>query len=150
MDTTTTEEDATTTEDSVDGVSASSALSGLIVAVDFDGTCVTHEYPKVGRNIGAQEVLKRIVAEGGKLILWTMRSGKQLQDAVNWFEAHGVTLYGIQRNPTQDKWTDSPKAYAKLYIDDAALGCPLKHGVTAEERPFVDWDAVAEIIWPNG
>jgi hypothetical protein len=126
----------------------SDALAGLVVAVDFDGTCVTHEYPKVGRFIGAERVLKRIVEEGGQLILWTMRSGEHLQDAVDWFEDRGIPLYGVQRNPDQDDWTDSPKAYAKLYIDDAALGCPLKHG-SRGERPYVDWDAVEQLIWPS-
>jgi hypothetical protein len=123
-------------------------LFGLVVAVDFDGTCVTHEYPKVGRHIGAARVLHRIVNEGGQLILWTMRSGQHLQDAVKWFEEHGVPLFGIQRNPTQDAWTDSPKCYAKIYIDDAALGCPLKSGLKGE-RPYVDWEAVEKILWPN-
>jgi len=127
---------------------SSSALLGLVVAVDFDGTCVTHEYPKVGRHIGAPRVLHRLVKEGAQLILWTMRSGEKLQDAVDWFASNGIPLFGIQRNPTQDSWTDSPKAYAKLYIDDAALGCPLKAGLTGE-RPFVDWNAVEAMIWPN-
>jgi len=119
----------------------------LLVAVDFDGTCVTHEYPKVGRHIGAPRVLHRIVKEGGLIILWTMRSGQHLQDAVKWFEEQGIPLYGIQRNPTQDAWTDSPKCYAKIYIDDAALGCPLKPGLKGE-RPYVDWDAVEALLWP--
>lgn len=30
----------------------------MIIAVDFDGTCVTHEFPYVGKEIGAAEVLK--------------------------------------------------------------------------------------------
>jgi len=119
----------------------------LLIAVDFDGTCVTHEYPNVGRFIGAQGVLRRITDEGGKLILWTMRSGKQLQDAVDWFADNDIPLYGIQNNPTQIHWTSSPKAYAQIYIDDAALGCPLKEGI-AGERPYVDWDAVQDILWP--
>jgi hypothetical protein len=48
-----------------------------IIVVDFDGTCVSHEYPRVGRCIGAQKVLTRLVEDGAKLILFTMRSGKQ-------------------------------------------------------------------------
>lgn len=121
---------------------------GTVVAVDFDGTCVTHEYPNVGIGIGAESVLNRIVKEGGLLILWTMRGGKELDDAVNWFNIRGIPLFGIQRNPTQDSWTDSPKAYAEIYIDDAALGCPLntKPGV---ERPFVDWVEVSRLLWPD-
>jgi hydroxymethylpyrimidine pyrophosphatase-like HAD family hydrolase len=46
----------------------------MIIAIDFDGTCVTHEYPKVGREIGASKVLKELVDSGHQLILFTMRS----------------------------------------------------------------------------
>lgn len=122
-------------------------LKKLIVAVDFDGTCVTHEYPEVGKEIGAVPVLRRLVWSGAKLILWTMRSGSKLVDAVEWFKRNGIELYGIQRNPTQDSWTDSPKAYAKVYIDDAALGCPLIARKEISERPFVDWLEVERHIF---
>lgn len=118
------------------------------IAVDFDGTCVSHEYPAVGRFVGAQKVLTRIVREGGKLILWTMRDGPTLYDAIKWFDDNKIPLYGYQRNPDQDSWTSSPKAYAKIYIDDAALGCPLKSGIGAE-RPFVDWPAVELMLFGN-
>lgn len=126
-----------------------------IVAVDFDGTCVTHEYPKIGRDIGAAPVLKRLSDEGAKIILWTMRSGHRsispgspLADAIRWFADNEIPLFGINANPDQQVWTTSPKAYAQLYIDDAALGCPLKQGLPGE-RPYVDWDAVSEILWPT-
>ena len=125
------------------------------MAVDFDGTCVAHEFPKIGREIGAVRVLKRMTDAGAKLILWTMRSDGRtsgnpnpLTDAIQWFEKHGIPLYGIQRNPTQDEWTTSPKAHAKIYIDDAALGCPLKCGFPGE-HPHVDWDAVEAILFSN-
>lgn len=108
------------------------------VAVDFDGTCVTHEYPIVGRDIGAAPWLQKI-AESAKIILFTMRSGDKLKDAVKWFEQNGIELYGVNTNPTQHQWTDSPKAYANLYIDDAALGCPLKFD-DKTSRYYVDWD----------
>lgn len=115
------------------------------IAIDFDGTCVTHEYPRVGMDIGAVPVLKELTDRGHKLILWTMRGGDKLQDAVNWFKENEIPLYGIQRNPTQDTWTESPKAYAQLYIDDAALGCPLRQEHNAE-RPFVDWVVVRKLL----
>jgi hypothetical protein len=127
----------------------------MIIAIDFDGTCVTHEFPKVGKDIGAVPVLKQIVNDGHHLVLFTMRSdivnptgednelhlesGNYLSDAVQWFKDNDIPLYGIQSNPTQHSWTTSPKAYAQLYIDDAALGCPLIVDETKSERPFVNW-----------
>jgi hypothetical protein len=119
----------------------------MIIAVDFDGTCVTHDYPLVGKEIGASEVLKGLVKNGHQLILFTMRSIRDdgtnpLQDAINWFESHGIPLYGINENPNQKSWTKSPKAYAQLYIDDAALGCPLIFKESFHSRPYVDWKSV--------
>ena len=132
----------------------------LDIVVDFDGTCVSHEFPKIGRDIGAVPVLKELVSNGHQLILFTMRSdrliggntgdpeisdvtGTFLTDAINWFSKNDIPLYGIQKNPTQT-WTTSPKAYGHLYIDDAALGCPLiyKDG----ERPHVDWIKIRELL----
>lgn len=118
----------------------------MYICVDFDGTCVTHEYPFIGKDIGAVPVLKQLTEEGHKLILFTMRDGKELQDAVNWFKDNEIPLYGVQRNPTQDSWTDSPKAYGQLYIDDAALGAPLKVDKKLSDRPFIDWEKVKGIL----
>jgi hypothetical protein len=114
----------------------------MYIAVDFDGTCVTHEYPRVGKDIGAVPVLKKLTDSGHHLILNTMRSGKELVDAVQWFADNDIPLYGANENPTQKEWTLSPKVYAQLYIDDAALGCPLKFDRAVSSRPFVDWTAV--------
>jgi len=113
----------------------------MIIAIDFDGTCVTHDYPNVGKDIGAVPVLKWLVNEGHQLILWTMRSKGQLHDAVGWFAKNEIPLYGCNKNPNQS-WSDSPKAYAELYIDDAALGCPLMLEPNISPRPFVDWKRV--------
>ena len=127
-------------------------LKKLIIAIDFDGTCVTHEFPNVGKDIGAVRVLKALIDSGHKLMLWTMRSQKQpaqLQDAVNWFESNGLPIIGVNQNPDQH-WSSSPKQYAQLYIDDAALGCPLKFHVSISERPFVDWEKVEEILTESG
>lgn len=134
----------------------------MIIAIDFDGTCVTHEFPKVGKDVGAVPVLKKLVEHGHNLLLFTMRSdivnptgesnelhlesGNYLTEAVNWFKENDIPLFGIQTNPTQHTWTTNPKAYAQLYIDDAALGCPLKMNHTMSERPFVDWDRVEFIL----
>lgn len=131
------------------------------IAIDFDGTCVTHEYPDVGRDIGAVPVLKELVAAGHKLILFTMRSGDRsggtdpLADAVDWFKQHRIPLFGINVNPSQGEWTKSPKVYAHLYIDDAALGAPLlpgqfNHSTEAIERPYIDWVNVRRQLFNKG
>jgi hypothetical protein len=50
-------------------------MKNLVVAVDFDGTCVTHEFPKIGKEIpNCINVLKRLQSEGAKIVLNTMRS----------------------------------------------------------------------------
>lgn len=117
----------------------------MIIAIDFDGTCVTHEYPNIGKDIGAEPVLTKLVENGHQLILWTMRSGDQLRHAVDWFVERYIPLHGINTNPTQKTWTDSPKAYAQLYIDDAALGCPLKFNELSK-RPYVDWEKIYKLL----
>lgn len=135
------------------------------VVVDFDGTCTTHDFPKVGKDIGAVPVLKKLVANGHKLILFTMRSdnkknpqggelgapsGEYLKDAVKWFKDNDIPLYGIQTNPTQWRWTSSPKAYGEVIIDDAALGCPLIFNEEFHKRPYVDWVKVEALLTELG
>ena len=120
----------------------------IFIGIDFDGTVVRHEYPWVGDDIDAVPVLRRIVKAGHKLILNTMRCEKELSDAIGWFENNGIPLYGVNKNPTQGSWTTSPKVYAEIYIDDAALGCPL---IEPEgERPYVDWIAVEKWFIDKG
>lgn len=122
----------------------------MVIAIDFDGTCVTHEYPKVGKDIGAAPVLKKLREKGHLLILHTMRFEETERDAINWFIANDILLYGVNRNKTQWRWSKSPKIYANLYIDDAALGCPLKTDPELSDRPFVDWEAVEKLLIERG
>ena len=136
-----------------------------VIVLDFDGTCVEHEFPYIGEEIGAVPVLKRLVQADHKLVLFTMRSnhdkslhvgseeypdvmgGNYLNDALKWFKTHGIPLYGVQTNPEQKSWTTSPKAYGHLIIDDVALGCPL---VYDKARPYVDWVEVEKWLERNG
>lgn len=138
----------------------------MIIAIDFDGTCVAHDFPRIGADIGAVPVLRRLVNAGHHLILFTMRSDKKdvrsddynihgqsgnyLSQAVDWFRKHDLPLIGINVNPRQGSWTNSPKAYAQLYIDDAALGIPLKVEPRISERPFVDWEQVERMLEEKG
>ena len=114
----------------------------MIIAIDFDGTCVKHAYPKIGEDIGAVPVLKEMVKNGHQLVLNTMRSGRLLDEAVQWFKDNGIELSGANHTPGQATWTESPKVYAQLYIDDAALGCPTNYDGMG--RPYVDWKIVAQ------
>lgn len=109
-----------------------------IVAIDFDGTCVTNEYPRIGKEIGAAPVLKKMTDKGIKLVLYTMRDGKLLEEAVQWFKDNNIPLYGVNKTPGQYKWTNSPKIFANYYIDDAAIGVPLIFD--PGNKPFVDWE----------
>lgn len=139
----------------------------VVIAIDFDGTCVTHEFPKIGKDIGAVPVLRALVEQGHQLVLWTMRSNRKdntgfsievpeihngdfLDDAVDWFKIHDIELYGIQTNPTQHEWTTSPKAYCQLYLDDAALGAPLNFDIKVSDRPFFDWAKAKRMLVLNG
>jgi hypothetical protein len=136
-----------------------------VIAIDFDGTCVAHDFPNIGHDIGAVPVLKDLVAAGHKLILWTMRSdGREselarngqpmnsnvLTEAIEWANANGVAFAGINNNPGQITWTSSPKAYAHLYIDDAALGAPLRFNSALSDRPFICWVTVREMLVRQG
>lgn len=139
----------------------------MYIAIDFDGTCVSHEFPFIGKSIGAEHVLKQLVEKGHKLILNTMRDKNHmydkrlqkvvttdkynkslLEEAEDWFKANGIELFDSNINKTQRTWTYSPKVYANLYIDDAALGIPL----IEEEgsRPYVDWIRVEQILKEKG
>ena len=116
------------------------------IAIDFDGTCVDHRYPDIGPDVpGAVETMKRLKIDGHQLYLFTMRSGKELEDAVMWLVDKGIILSGVQNDPGQINWTDSPKCYAELYIDDLAYGCPL---IRPEgfEKECVDWSGVLEVV----
>ena len=58
----------------------------MTIAVDFDGTIVTHAYPEIGKPIPfAIDTLKKLQQEGHhQLILWTCREGELLQEAIDY------------------------------------------------------------------
>ena len=130
------------------------------IVLDFDGTVVKHRYPAVGEDIGAVPVLKRVVKNGHKLLLNTMRSHNSkgddtLQPAIDWFASRGIPLYGVNENPSQKEWTSSTKVYGNIYIDDSALGAPLKADTdpTADSfasAPYIDWGVVAIYLFYLG
>jgi len=119
----------------------------MTIAVDFDGTVVKHKYPEIGEDVpGAEETLKKLVQNGHRLILYTMRSREKLEEAEKWFFSKDIPLYAVNKNPSQSHWTISPKVFSDIYIDDAALGCPLIYDENPNERPYVNWEKVNELL----
>ncbi len=120
-----------------------------VIAIDFDGTIVEHAYPDIGTpRPGAIRVMKALVENGVKLILYTMRSGVQLEEAIKYLKDNEIDLWGVNLNPDQANWTSSTKVYANLYIDDAALGAPLEYRLGY--RPAIDWFEVEDYLKKNG
>jgi len=120
----------------------------MYIAIDFDGTLVEHKYPQIGIELlKAFQTLKELQKNGHKLILLTMRSGKELKEAIDYCKERGITFWSINENPTQSGWTESKKVYANLYIDDAALGAPL---IYLGHRAYVDWDKVRQLLKTQG
>lgn len=95
------------------------AIRNALIAVDFDGTVVTHAYPETG------------------------------DDAIRWFRERGIPLYAVNENPSQQRWTSSPKVHADLYIDDSSLGCPIRF-VDGVKRPVADWTRIREQLVREG
>ena len=120
-----------------------------IIAIDFDGTIVTHDYPRIGKPIPlAKEVINMLVDNGHLCFLWTMRANETLEDAKKYCEDNGIKLHDYNHSP--DQFSDSPKQYATIYIDDAALGCPLSFDNGMSRRTYVDWYRVANILHARG
>lgn len=119
-------------------------MNSYIIAIDFDGTCVEHEYPSVGMDVeGAVETLRALNNKGHRLILFTMRSGEKLEKAIKWFKDRDIELWAVNENPEQKQWTESTKVFADVYIDDAALGCPIMF-IDGVRRPVINWRKVRE------
>ena len=99
----------------------------MIIAVDFDGTIVEHRYPEIGREIPfATETLRMLLKEHHKLILWSVREGKLLEDAVNWCKERGIEFYAINRDYPEETLDNnnhfSRKIKADYFIDDRNIG----------------------------
>jgi len=95
------------------------------IAVDFDGTIVEHDYPKIGKEkLFAFRTLKELEKQGARLILWTFRSGKELEEAVEYCRINGIEFYAVNKNYPEEihDETVSRKIDADIYIDDKNLG----------------------------
>mgnify|MGYP001206353143 FL=1 len=109
----------------------------LIIAVDFDGTIVEDAYPAIGKpKLFAFDTLKKLQNEGHRLILWNYRSGKKLEEAVQFCESNGINFYAINAS-YEDEEIDSEKSrkiHADIFIDDRNVG------------GFIGWGNVHQLI----
>ncbi|MFA6769750.1 MAG: hypothetical protein WCR71_01090 [Bacteroidales bacterium] len=97
----------------------------MFIAVDFDGTIVKHRYPQIGEEIPfAIETLKLLKSElRHNLILWTVREGELLEEAVNYCRERGLQFYAVNKNHPEDAETLGPrKLMADMFIDDRNFG----------------------------
>ena len=111
----------------------------MIIAVDFDGTIVEHRYPAIGKERPfATETLKKLAADGHRLILWTVREGRLLEEAVDFCRERGVEFYAVNRDyPEEEKAHNkhySRKLKADVWIDDRNVG------------GLPDWGTIYEMI----
>ncbi len=111
----------------------------MVIAVDFDGTIVEHKYPYIGKEIPfAITTLKRLQDDGHRLILWSCREGRLLQDAVEFCRERGVDFFAINSNyPDEDVDSEairSRKLKADMFIDDRNVG------------GLPDWGVIYEMI----
>lgn len=111
----------------------------MTIAVDFDGTIVEHKYPAIGRELPfAIETLKKLRNEHHKLILWTVREGQLLDEAISFCRERGLEFYAVNRDyPEEEKERNnhySRKLKADLFIDDRNLG------------GLPDWGTIYEMI----
>ncbi len=114
----------------------------MVIAVDFDGTIVEHKYPAIGREIPfATETLRMLIAERHKLILWSVREGELLEEAVNWCRERGVEFYAVNRDYPEETLKNnnhfSRKLKADLFIDDRNIG------------GLPDWGTIYHMIHDN-
>jgi hypothetical protein len=112
----------------------------MIIAVDFDGTIVEHAYPSIGKEkLFAFQTLKELQKRGIQLILWTYRSGKELDEAVDFCRKNGVEFYAVNKSYPEEIMDDhtSRKISADIYIDDRNLG------------GFPGWSEVWQMLNPD-
>jgi hypothetical protein len=114
-------------------------FTGIKIAVDFDGTIVDHEYPGIGKEkLFAFQTLKELGKKGASLILWTFRTGKELNEAVEFCRQNGIEFYAVNKNYPEEVYdeTVSRKINADIYIDDKNIG------------GFPGWSGVWQILTP--
>src|SRR5665647_320609 len=114
-------------------------FTGIKIAVDFDGTIVDHEYPAIGKEkLFAFQTLRELNKLGAMLILWTIRTGKELDEAVEYCRKNGLEFYAVNKNYPEEIFdeTVNRKVNADIYIDDKNIG------------GFPGWSEVWQLLAP--
>jgi hydroxymethylpyrimidine pyrophosphatase-like HAD family hydrolase len=114
-------------------------ITNIKIAVDFDGTIVEHQYPEIGKEkLFAFRTLKELEKMGARLILWTFRTGKELEDAIEFCRKNGIEFYAVNKNYPEEVMDDtvSRKIDADIYIDDKNVG------------GFPGWSEIWQIMFP--
>lgn len=100
-------------------------FDSLIIAVDFDGTIVEDKYPGIGKPIiFAFDTLKMLQDKGHRLILWTYRRGRSLEEAVEFCKKNGIVFYAVNASFPEEEFDGSysRKIHADIFIDDRNFG----------------------------
>lgn len=119
--------------------------TGIKIGVDFDGTIVENDFPRIGKPVdGAISALKYFQRVGATLILWTVRDGKYLAEAVAYLKENDVVCDQVNPNPPND-FSTSIKLYCDVLIDDQALGAPLIWPMNGA-APYINWNMVRVAI----
>ena len=75
----------------------------MTIAIDFDGTIVEHRYPAIGKELPfATATLRQLMKDGHKLVLWSVREGDLLQEAIDWCSERGVRFYAANADIDED------------------------------------------------
>ncbi len=119
----------------------------LKIAIDFDGTIVEHKYPEIGKEIlFAFETIKALQKQKHQLILWTFRSGRELDEAVAYCRQNGVEFYAVNASYPEEEFDEdfaSRKIDADIFIDDRNIGGMLPWGeiyqlINPQEMPTLE------------
>lgn len=112
----------------------------MLIAVDFDGTIVQDRYPAIGKELPfATKTLKMLMEEGHRFILWTVRSGRTLEEAVEWCRERGIEFYAVNQNFVGEDESNKEHHYSRklkveMFIDDRGVG------------GLPDWGTIYKII----
>jgi len=99
----------------------------FVIAIDFDGTIVDSIFPAIiGLKKDSKKVINKLYDDGVQIVIWTCRTGFDLQNAENYLRKNEINFHHINENTPQriqQYGGDTRKISADLYVDDKAYGC---------------------------